>query len=496
MRKIYALHLLLCLTSYAAFGQNWAAFTSGRTYHYKSDTATALPDQSIHFDDVTLVAADSIFSVARRFKPLTGVDTNQRNLPMFCGRDITARNDGFFNFKNPGNVALKTRANIGAFFAIDSLTGLTATVSRVYQGMVLGFALDSIKVFSTQTLDSLVLSKNYGILEWPASLGGDRFVLSGIQEDAIGQTLPGYDGFFPYHVGDEYFFESEISMGDLVEDRQVFRVRFKVDTNQRVIGGSNLHWQGFVRQESYLGGVFQNLNAAPASGSFMLLDRATDLVYKSHDEQVRAPSALSAYRLPSPWATYNITSAADSLNLAWDGMWTTMSYQRNAAKTELHLGKTTGAVGWLYRGIGGDTCVVSNDDQIRAVFKEGMGVTHVEFASFFIRGTFDLVGAIVDGDTTGVIFTDSLLMANAEVQKPILQWHAFPNPAQDQVTVQWTDSKAGELTLMDLAGKVIGQQPTHGLLTTLDVHHLPAGMYLLRFAQGGVLATKRIVVQH
>ncbi len=496
MRKIYPLCLLLCLTSIAAFGQNWSAFTSGRTYHYKSDTATALPDQSIHFDDVTLVAADSMFSVARRFRPLSGVDTNQRNQPMFCGREIAARTDGSFNFRNPGNIALKTRAGVGVFFAIDSLTGLTATISRAYQGMVLGLALDSIKVFTTQALDSLVLSKSHGILEWPASLGGNRFTLSGIQENAIGQTLPGYDGFFPYNVGDEYFFESEISMGDLIEDRQVFRVRFKVDTNQRVIGGSHLHWQGFVRQESYLGGVFQNLNAAPASGTFMLQDRANDIVHKSHDEQVRAPRSLSAYQLPSPWATYNITSAADSLNLAWDGLWTTMTYQRNAGKTELHLGKTTGAVGWLYRGIGGDTCVASNFEHIRAVFKEGSGVTHVEFASFFVHGTFDLVGSIIGGDTTGVIFTDSVLMANANAVNPVLQWNAFPNPTHDVLALQWTESKPGQVAVLDLAGKVLLTKVTQGLGTMIDVRDLPTGMYLLRFTQGSAQTSKRVVVAH
>ncbi len=494
MKKSTTLLLLACFAFSFAFSQNWEAFTSGRTYHYRSDTATALPDQSIHFDDVTVIGADSSFSVARRF--VFPVDTSQRNQPMFCGRDIRAFADGTFNFKNPGNFALQTRAGMGASFVLDSISGLSAAVTHMYSRFVFGLTLDSIKVFTINALDSLVLSKAHGILEWPASMGGSHFLLRGIQEDNFGEVLPGFDGFMAYNVGDEYFFESEVTSGDLIVQQEVFRVRFKVDTNQRVIGGSNLHWSGFVRHETYINGMLDSIIAGPDGGSFMLLDKQDDIINKSHHEQVRAPRSLASYSLPSPWATYNITSAVDSTNAAWAGLWSTMTFQRNAGKTELHFGRSNGAVGWLYYGIGGDTCVRASDDQIRATFREGMGVTHVEFGSYFLSGQFDLVGSIINGDTTGVIFTDSTLTANAEVVKPILNWNAFPNPAQNEITVQWNDPKAGQLTMLDLAGKVVAQQTTHGMGTRMDVHDLPAGMYLLRLTQAGAQATKRIVVTH
>jgi Secretion system C-terminal sorting domain len=494
MRKIYTLCLLLCLFSVPCFGQNWEAFTSGRTYHYRSDTAMALPDQSIHFDDVQILGADSVFSVARRF--VFPVDTSQRNQPMFCGRDMRAFADGTFNFKNPGNFALPTRAALGTTFVLDSINGLSAAVTHVYARFVFGLSPDSIKVFTINSLDSLVLSKAHGILEWPASMGGSHFLLRGIQEDNFGEILPGFDGFFPYHPGDEYFFESEITSGDLILQQEVFRVRFKVDTNQRVIGGSNIHWSGFVRHESYFNGNIDSIIAGPDGGSFMLMDDPADIVNKSHHEQVRAPRSLTSYSLPSPWATYNITSAVDTVNAAWNGLWSTMTFQKSAGKTELHFGRSNGTVGWLYYGIGGDTCVRSSDDQIRATFREGMGVTHVEFGSFFMSGHFDLVGSIINGDTTGVIFADSVLMANAEPLRQTLQWNAFPNPAQDQLTITWTESKAGEISVLDLTGRVLRVQAARGLGTTVDVRDLPAGMYLVRFTQGGAQATKRVMVAH
>jgi hypothetical protein len=394
------------------------------------------------------------------------------------------------------NVGLKTRASYGSFFALDSLSGLTATVSRVYQGMVLGLTLDSIKVFTTQTLDSLVLSKNHGILEWPASLGGNRFRLSGIQEDGLGEVLPAFDGFFNYAAGDEYFFESEITTGDFVEDQQVFRVRFHIDTNQRVMGGSHVHWTGFVRHESYLGGNLQSIVAALDSGNFMLHARPEDILNKSHHEQVRAPRALASYSLPSPWATYNVTAAVDSMNADWTGLWSTMTFQKIAGKTELHFGRSNGAVGWLYRGIGGDTCVRSNDDQIRATFREGMGITHVEFGGVFMHGHFDLVGSIINGDTTGRIFADTVITASDKPTTAALRWNAFPNPAHDRLTVQCADARMGKVELMDLSGKLMVVAPLLGLGAELDVRDLPVGMYVLRLTQGSVQSTRRISILH
>jgi Secretion system C-terminal sorting domain len=494
MRKIYTLCLLLCLIGISVFGQNWAAFTSHRTYHYRSDTAMFLPDQSIHFDEVQVIGADSAFSVARRF--VFPVDTSQRNQPMFCGRDIRAFADGTFNFKSPGNFALPTRAGLGATFVIDSISGLSAQVTSVYTQFVFGLTLDSIKVFTINSVDSLVLSKDHGILAWPASMGGSRFLLRGIQEDNFGELLPGFDGFFAYNAGDQYFYESEVTSGDLILQQEVYRVRFKVDTSQRVAGGSNIQWSGFVRHESYFNGQIDSIMAGPESGSFMLLDRPEDIVYKSHHEQVRAPASLSSYSLPSPWATYNVTSAVDSNNLAWNGLWSTMTFQKSAGKTELRFGRSNGAIGWLYYGIGGDTCVRSNDEQIRATLREGLGVTHVEFGSFYLSGHFDLVGSIINGDTTGVIFTDSVLMAQAEPMRPILDWNAFPNPVQDQLTITWSESKASEVTVLDLTGRVLRMQAAGGIGTRVDVRDLPAGVYLVRLKQGGAQATKRIIVAH
>jgi hypothetical protein len=492
MRKIYPLSLLLCLISIGATAQNWSAFSSGRTYHYKSDTATSLPDQSIHFDSIEVTGLDSGFSVARRF--VFPVDTSQRNQPMFCGREIKAAADGVFNFKNPMNLALPTQAGLGTTFTLDSISGLTAAVTRVYQSTVLGLTLDSVKVFTTLALDSLVLSKSYGILEWPASLGGSRFSLSGIQELGAGEVLPAFDGFMTMEEGADYYYESAYTEGDLIEQNSTFRVRFHVDTAQRVGNGLYVAWHGIVRETERIAGNVTGINVTQPSGNFLIEDRPNSVMTKSHTEQVRAPGTLQEFDFPMEWMTFRKSGSVDTSQNRWAGLWTTMTYEMNGTAKELHYGRSNGAVGWLYYGIGGDTCAASNIDQIRVVLREGNGVVHAEWADMFSSGTFDMVGSVVNGDTVGTVIDDGELLAAGESMTPTIAWSIAPNPAHDRVDVQWTDPKAGELQLLDLTGKVLQSQTLRGLGTTLDVQDLPAGMYLLTLTQGGARATKRLVI--
>lgn len=494
MRRILIFSLFACCFCLNGFSQNWEAFTSGRTYHYKSDTAIALPDQSIHFDSIQVLGADTAFSVARRF--VFPVDTSQRNMPMFIGRELRALSDGTFNFLSPHNLAIPTRAGMGSSFTLDSISGLTAAVTQMYQRPVLGLTLDSVKVFTTLALDSLVLSKSHGILEWPASLGGARFRLAGIQELHLGDTLPGFDGIFDLPQGADFYYTSLRFVQDIGTQENRFRVKFHVDTAQRVLGGVQVDWSGIVLDSLWLSGNFANVSTTNTSGSFLIENRPRNILTKSHHEQVRAPGMMAGFGMPQPWATYIFTGALDSLDPAWQGHWTTMTHQRNGNFNEVHLGRSNGAVGWLYSGIGGDTCVASHVEQMRAVFRQGFGVTHVEWAGFESYGEFNLVGSIINGDTVGTIFPDGALLSAQNELDSQLKIAVYPNPANAELYVQWIENRAGSVILTDLTGKVVKSQDVHGIGATLDVQNLPAGMYLLKLTQGNLQTTQRVVIAH
>ncbi|MDO7874212.1 family 16 glycosylhydrolase [Hymenobacter sp. ASUV-10] len=68
------------------------------------------------------------------------------------------------------------------------------------------------------------------------------------------------------------------------------------------------------------------------------------------------------------------------------------------------------------------------------------------------------------------------VLSNARAAEALVQVH--PNPVTDVLTVE-NAGAAASLTLTDVQGRVLRQQPVKPSAATLDLHDLPAGLYLL-----------------
>lgn len=69
-----------------------------------------------------------------------------------------------------------------------------------------------------------------------------------------------------------------------------------------------------------------------------------------------------------------------------------------------------------------------------------------------------------------------------------------PNPVQDVLTIELPDG-SGELTLTNAQGQIVARRTEQGAQALLDVHSLPAGLYLLTLRSGSQTATAKIVKQ-
>lgn len=74
----------------------------------------------------------------------------------------------------------------------------------------------------------------------------------------------------------------------------------------------------------------------------------------------------------------------------------------------------------------------------------------------------------------------------------------YPNPVNDVVFITLEHAISGELTLMDVQGRVLQVQPLNEQEKrySLNVRSLPAGNYHIRLATGGKILTKQITVVH
>jgi hypothetical protein len=87
-------------------------------------------------------------------------------------------------------------------------------------------------------------------------------------------------------------------------------------------------------------------------------------------------------------------------------------------------------------------------------------------------------------------------VASIEVAQKTNSFIAFPNPALDVVTVLSDASMNGELTVVDLVGKVIyTENLTNTQQKTIDVSSWKAGMYVFNISSNGKTSSKKVTVK-
>ncbi len=86
---------------------------------------------------------------------------------------------------------------------------------------------------------------------------------------------------------------------------------------------------------------------------------------------------------------------------------------------------------------------------------------------------------------------------STSTRKPSLQAEVrvYPNPVQDQLQFTWNGATTGTAQLFDINGKLLLQQTLNGNAATMNVQHLPNGVYILRGTMEQAYFTQRIVKQ-
>lgn len=94
------------------------------------------------------------------------------------------------------------------------------------------------------------------------------------------------------------------------------------------------------------------------------------------------------------------------------------------------------------------------------------------------------------------LYTHYLSSSVAQTPDPLFRF--YPNPATDQIWLQFKDASAQgrQITLVDITGKIIYRATNRDLYASLDVSSLTSGMYLIRVVDGNSSFTQKLVVRH
>jgi hypothetical protein len=163
-----------------AYSQNWTIFNKDYRYNYslENESYTTV----VIFADSTLIqGVDTIYSLNRIatkcdscwfYYPEPGVaDSNyiMSNQPQFLQRRIVYANNQY-RLSDTSNYIIPRFLSLGNSWAFNSSRGITAQVISATIKNYFGVS-DSVNTILLSTNDSIIISKQFGIVKYPAKFG-------------------------------------------------------------------------------------------------------------------------------------------------------------------------------------------------------------------------------------------------------------------------------------------------------------------------------------
>jgi len=208
------------LLSSQLFCQNWQPISTTSQTNYRvspsptisnmplfdtpgPNNTNKLPFLTLKIDSFNVIGSDSLFYF--NLWTYTKTDTLYPNRAPFLEKEMFKTTNGVYYFYNPDTFSLQTQVGLNQSWVFRSGTQDSATVVDVFQDTVLG-QLDSLKLIHLTTGDSIILSKNFGIVHF-SDTSNVFYDLVGIESSLtqyIGKKMPNFYDVYNYEVGDQF----------------------------------------------------------------------------------------------------------------------------------------------------------------------------------------------------------------------------------------------------------------------------------------------------
>ena len=207
MKKLFL--FLFIISSFCAFSQNWSIINSNERYHYKTRVADFYTN-TVQVDSFKLDGLDFIFYLNTICKPCDTcsiLGTYIANQEQCFNKIVRKMSNGNYAFYLPDTFYINANDAIGDtwIYRINALDTIYASISNIDTASVLGIP-DSVKTILLSNNDTLLLSKNHGMIQMKEQSDSQVFELIGLQTQQVGFTLPTWREFYDFNVGDSFFY--------------------------------------------------------------------------------------------------------------------------------------------------------------------------------------------------------------------------------------------------------------------------------------------------
>jgi hypothetical protein len=474
-KRLLFIGLLSCF-SLSSFGQSWDLVPANDKLNFLEDGQDIIQN-TIWIDSISINGSTMVYHlnrVATCDDPPTNCLRNQAGL---LGKEIIVEN-GEHRFGAEANLIVIPNASLGTNWLYDS-DDITAEVVAIEEANVWGI-MDSVKTIALSNSDTILLSKQWGLLYYPTD--ASNYTTVGIDNLDLGETVPGFFDIFEFEVGDIFYHENSYNASSQGSGEIGTMSLYRSEILSKAVFPDRLEYT-----VHFLGYTYDWSSFPPTTSNF---------------DEVQTISFDYSPEHPANYYHRDLFAYGDEEELGNGPFWTIMHSSRDEqGRYAKSIGVQETTAGLPDEGSGGFVIDLTTDtlqqadypDQFHVTYKEGLGEILYINRFFEVGERRELIGYIKDGVEVGEIIPDADLVVSVDELVTPTAWVLYPNPTRDYIHIQFPteNQNTGQWEIRDLAGKLLLSGQYNG--KEISIATLAAGVYLFTFTEGKNSYTRKVI---
>lgn len=459
MKKILLLSVLLY--SILINAQNWKPLNTQEKFNYILNEEEFIT-HIIYVETVDFINDDSIYYLNH---VVDEIDTMPGYLTIlgsqFLLEEVLFNDQGLFTFQGKDTFDIHPYASLGESWTFNS-SGVTAEIVDVSQSEILG-SIDSVKTILLSSNDTIMISKEHGIIKFPCFQDG-YYKLVGIEGRDLGQLEPKFHEFYTFEMGDVFqYYQYEYDNFDQYEYTYKYEITGIEESSDSLIVYIDL--LGF---KDYF--EFDGTNSTYLYTDY--IEKSDTLIFINSPTNQTNQLPNTPYQLG--YGNYGIMGhEINDFGIYTKGM------NCNNSATLYQLA----ANGILEPLLGVD---------MRYKYSIGLGLTHKAIYGCSYTFGKELVGYVKNGDTTGTVYSDSYLLSIGKNSKVNNSFNAYPNPVSNILTIE-NIKPSSIVSIYNINQQLVNSIDSKNSTLRLDMKGLKKGMYIIVIKNESGIKWKKIV---
>ena len=494
LKKIFAF-VLFSLWNISSFSQNWQLINPAYKYNYYT-TNPSIATASVWIDSVKnntcylnriIAPCDTCISaqLVNDFYDTAYVLSNQ---PTFLQRKLTVTN-GIYNFSDRGNIVIHTADALNSTWLFDSINNINAQLFAKTTATIFSLS-DSVQIINLTCGDTIILSKNYGILQYPKTYGSHTYYkLAGIEGINQGLQTIKFKDFFNFSAGD--IFQYSINNQNYIFTPPIYTEGIKkITILNRIKNTDTISYQvkTTLLDSTWLGGSPATTTFSTSIDTLTFIDSANHFT-NLYSNQLVPVTVSSTFGFITTPAINQLQIDIDANNLPVK-RYGIICPNTTHDSTNYGVASSVDTINPYLYLVRNGVLILGREAKL------GLGITSDVYNNYDVLNTLCLTSYVKGTDTVGLIIPDAQLSSIATNKINLFRITVFPNPASDKLNIAFSSLYKGEIEIYNNSGQQIFTDSVNNISQyKIDISNFSAGIYLVKCNYNNSFITKKIIIQ-